>query len=1030
MGTGIELGDVVDGLADAVIAADTSNRIVYANRAALRLLGWPHDELVGSPLTTIVPARLREACLAAYRRFVDTHMMTTGGRPLRVPALCRDGSEVDVELTFSATTRDGIDVIVVSMRDMRDRVELERHGMTQRRLTAQYRVMAALAEANDMAEAAPAILSAIGEALDWDAGGLWLVDDDTGMLRCIASWCAADETPHAFGGFLATTLAARFARGVGLPGQTWERGEPVWVKDMVVSGLPRAAVAGDDGLHGGFAFPIRLGSAVLGAVEFFSREVREPDDDLLRTVMSLGGQIGQFAERLRVQAEQRRERGQFEFLSEATKALSLSLDGDEILRDLARLVVPRLGDNCVVDLLEPDGSVRRVAEAASDPAKEELLRRMRRYPIGLRPNSPVLKVLHTGQTDVTASFGETNLRALTSDDEYAALVRAIAPLSSVSVAIAHTGKNLGVITFGISTSGRRHSAADVALAEELGRRAGAALDNARVVRELAQAEQRAALIADALPQIVWTADTTGKILMRNRHWREYTGQPADVAREEVGALIMPSLQRAAVDERWRHSLATGEPYQAEMQLRRASDGAFRWHLALATPVRDAAGKIVMWVGGAVDIEDQKRTEDAARFLGEASAVLGSSLDYESTLRRLAQLAVPRLADWCTIHLADASHGAPRQLALAHASPEKVAWAQEIAQRYPPDSDPGRGISRVMHSGRPELYSDVTDEMLQAGARDAEHLRLLRQIGMRSAMALPLRAGGSTLGVLTLISAESGRRYTQTDLDVAGELARRAAHAVENARLYKEATRAIEVRDQFLSIASHELKTPLTPLQLHVQMLQKACGSLNERLLAERIGPKLDSISRQVSRLASLIDDLLDISRITAGRMRLEREQVDLCDVVREVGSRFAAELSRAGGDLRIDAPAPVVGVWDRLRLDQIVTNLLGNAIKFGMGKPIDVSVVASDGHATLTVRDHGIGIAPEDQARIFERFERAVAPRHYGGFGLGLWIVRQIVDALHGSISVDSRVGAGSVFTIDLPLQAPADEAEPAPTLH
>jgi signal transduction histidine kinase len=125
-----------------------------------------------------------------------------------------------------------------------------------------------------------------------------------------------------------------------------------------------------------------------------------------------------------------------------------------------------------------------------------------------------------------------------------------------------------------------------------------------------------------------------------------------------------------------------------------------------------------------------------------------------------------------------------------------------------------------------------------------------------------------------------------------------------------ATRAIEVRDQFLSIASHELKTPLTPLQLHVQMLQKAAGSSNERLLAERIGPKLDSISRQVSRLASLIDDLLDISRITAGRMRLEREEVDLGDVVREVGTRFAVELSRTGGDLRIDAPGPVVGVWD------------------------------------------------------------------------------------------------------------------------
>jgi GAF domain-containing protein len=181
---------------------------------------------------------------------------------------------------------------------------------------------------------------------------------------------------------------------------------------------------------------------------------------------------------VRVQAEQRRERGQFEFLSEATRVLSSSLDLDEIMQELARLVVPRLGDNCVVDLREADGDIRRVAEAASDPAKEELLRRLRKYPIGSRPHSPVLKVLRTGQTDVAEHFGEANLRAITSDDEYAAIVRAIAPVSSVSVPIAHAGRTLGVITFGISSSGRRHSAADLALAEELGRRAGAALDNA------------------------------------------------------------------------------------------------------------------------------------------------------------------------------------------------------------------------------------------------------------------------------------------------------------------------------------------------------------------------------------------------------------------------------------------------------------------------------------------------------------------------------------------------------------------------
>jgi PAS domain S-box-containing protein len=225
--------------------------------------------------------------------------------------------------------------------------------------------------------------------------------------------------------------------------------------------------------------------------------------------------------------------------------------------------------------------------------------------------------------------------------------------------------------------------------------------------------------------------------------------------------------------------------------------------------------------------------------------------------------------------------------------------------------------------------------------------------------------------------------------------------------------AIVLRDDFLSVASHELKTPLTTLKLEMANLLRLVrrGSPEEGLTA-----RLQRMDAQAMRLNHLIDELLDVSRIAAGRLDFDFDDVDLTDVVSDVALRFAEDAVRRGGSIDVFAPETAVGRWDRSRLDQIVTNLVSNAVKYGEGKPIEVVVQTRDDRATLVVRDHGVGIYPRDHARIFERFERAVPSRHYGGIGLGLWIVRQIVQALGGSVGVESRPGAGSTFTVELPL--------------
>jgi signal transduction histidine kinase len=228
----------------------------------------------------------------------------------------------------------------------------------------------------------------------------------------------------------------------------------------------------------------------------------------------------------------------------------------------------------------------------------------------------------------------------------------------------------------------------------------------------------------------------------------------------------------------------------------------------------------------------------------------------------------------------------------------------------------------------------------------------------------------------------------------------------------ERRHAVGLRDSLISLASHELRTPLTSLQLRVQLLARNARA--ETLSKDRFARDAAGAEEQVKRMALLVDDLLDISRIMSGRLRLDVEDVDLGGFVREVVERYP-EPQRELVGVRVEGD-PIVGRWDRMRIDQIVSNLLSNALKYGENKPIEITVGREADRARLVVRDHGIGIAASDLPRIFERFERGAA-RHVGGFGLGLWIVRQVVEALGGTIAVESRVGSGSVFIVELPLE-------------
>jgi signal transduction histidine kinase len=361
------------------------------------------------------------------------------------------------------------------------------------------------------------------------------------------------------------------------------------------------------------------------------------------------------------------------------------------------------------------------------------------------------------------------------------------------------------------------------------------------------------------------------------------------------------------------------------------------------------------------------------------------------------------------------------VAVAHVDPAKVDLAKELRRRYPPERGSLSGVGRVVETGQPLLVADVTDDMLVQSARDAEHLRILREVGMRSAILLPLTIRDQTVGVLGLFQAESRRRYAADDLTFGDELAHKAAAAIENARLYDQARRAIGVRDQFLSIASHELRTPLTSLILQLSSVSRlvAGGTFAGTPAGEKLEKWIARMERQAARVTTLVDELLNVSRIATGRLALNPQSTDVVELVREVVERLAEEAQRARSPITLQAPDSVSCTCDRNRVDQVVTNLVVNAVKYASGKPIHVEVAAGDALVRVVVRDEGPGISEMDQARIFGQFERA-APPAATGFGLGLWIAKSIVEAHGGRIDVASRPGQGATFTVELPAKPPS----------
>ena len=415
-----------------------------------------------------------------------------------------------------------------------------------------------------------------------------------------------------------------------------------------------------------------------------------------------------------------------------------------------------------------------------------------------------------------------------------------------------------------------------------------------------------------------------------------------------------------------------------------------------------------------EIRERERAEQALRFLTDATAVLASSLDYEDTLQNIVRLAVPRLADLCIVDMME-DEDMPRRVVVSHTNPEvEPEIVQRVQATSPLTWDSPHPFNQALRHGNTQFLPAVTPDVLKSLTAQPDQEELLRSLDIRSAIFLPIMVRGQTIGILNLLYCQSSRRYIETDVPLAVELCRRVSLAVDHAMLFREVQRALSARDQFLSIASHELKTPITTILGYAQLLERRF----ERIpgFEERNLQALHTLSDQCQRLDRLIRALLDLSRIQTGQFSLDVAPVDLEQLARRIVEETQTSLSMH--TLEFSSPGePIVINADELRLAQVIHNLVQNAIKYSPdGGAITVSLRRDERQVELSVRDEGLGIPASSLPQLFNRFYRAsnIDPQ-VAGMGLGLFVVREIITLHGGTIAVESTVGVGSTFIIRLP---------------
>ncbi|MEA2190814.1 MAG: hypothetical protein QOI73_935 [Solirubrobacteraceae bacterium] len=658
---------------------------------------------------------------------------------------------------------------------------------------------------------------------------------------------------------------------------------------------------------------------------------------LVATVSVLAYSVG------RSRARIARDRERFSVLSSVAEIADGTRSLEDTVAALNDLLVPAVADICIVDAVS-EGELKRLSVRGAPAAGDEVVALLAARAPGSADDGE-----QPGRPRLISPVDERALREIAADERDLEHLRALGVISSVLVPLSARGRRLGTLTLISSAqSGRRYDGEDLEFAKVLGGRAALALDNAGLYSELETTEAQLTAALSTLAEAVTVQHAGGGLIYANDAAARMLGygSPQELLATPVEELVgrfdttyEDGSPLRMEDLPGRRVLAGEDPEPLVTHTVDRETGDEGWRVTKASGVRDRDANVKLVVNVIEDITTVKRAEMTQRLLAHAGEVLTSSLDYEYTLQQVAELTVPQLADWCAVSMPD-GHGFIRSVAVAHADPDKVALAHLVGERYPTHADAPSGGAEVLRTGVSQLVGEVTDEMLVAAAEDEEHLELLRDVGLRAGLVVPISAAGKILGTLSLISAESGRRFSADDVALAEEIARRAGSAIANTRLYAERTHI-----------ARTLQTGLLPGRLpampgwEVATLYRPAGEQNWvggdfydafavrggwlTLVGDVAGrgaeaATLTGLARHTLRTAAkLLDDPLDAVRTLNAELRA-RDQMSLVSVaavlLREQDGHATAEIICAGHPLAllvrdgrvtpVGSFSPMLGAYD------------------------------------------------------------------------------------------------------------------------
>ncbi|HUF64459.1 MAG TPA: PAS domain S-box protein [Gemmatimonadaceae bacterium] len=940
---------------------------LWVNQRFCDILGYSRDALLKTSLEALTHPddRASHAELARGVLAGQAPELSVDRRYLRP-----DGSVVWAHLTISVVrTPDGEPSYLVGFLE-----DATARRLAGQRLAAQYAVARIVAEASTVEGIAREAIQAVCANLEWDAGALWMLDETGATLGYVDGWHAPNPLLDA----LANDSVGRvLAPGEGLPGEVVESGEPRW--SAAVGGRGTSLTSGTpQELLGAFAFPVTSAGRVIGAMEFFTSQPRRLDNSLLRSMVVIGSEIGEFLERTRI--EQVAHEGE----ARKTAVVDAALD-------------------CIV-MMDAEGHITEF-----NPAAEATFGYRRADVLG-KPLAELI-IPERFRAEYTRRIAEHFARresdVLLPRGEFVAL-RADGTEFPVELAIRR-----------IPIEGSETYAGFL---RDITDRLQAQAD---LQRSLSLLQATLESTADG----ILVVDVNGRILSWNHKLAEMWGIPPQVLasgdEEKALGIALGKLRDpdkflgkvralyALPDESSFDvlELKDGRTFERYSQPQRIGDASVGrvWSFRDVTEQKHAEVQARALVLEQAARAEAEASHQRAAFLAEASRVLGSSFDHHTTLAALARLAVPALADYCTIDILEAD-GTYVTVGGAHADP-----AEEPIRRSARPLDPGEvtrshPVVRVLADGQPLLIPEVPPEVAASWFAGEAARQAVESLDPRSVMCVPLVGTDRMLGALTLAASSSGRRYGLADLALAEELAHRAALAVEHASLYQAAQQATRARDNVLAVVAHDLRNPLNTILMAAELLLDIGAS------QKPFDPRhVEMISRAGQRMDRMIQDLLDVQRTEAGRLTIDARVENVAEIIGDTLEMLRSMAASSGVELvneqEEDLP-PVVA--DAARIQQVLSNLVGNALKFtpGGGR-ITVRAEAIGEEVRVAVIDTGTGIEADQLPHVFGRFWQATSGDRRG-IGLGLAIAKGIVEQHGGRIWVESAPGQGSSFFFTL----------------